>query len=100
MSDLSEVDVVICDDRYLIHEGRWSDGVRSVPCATTLDLIQALNDRGHLSQSQISENYHRLRSAGSHPVPFDAEELKQELNRAQIDKEVLVETPRANGYPA
>jgi hypothetical protein len=93
MSDLSEVDVVICDDRYLIHEGRWSDGTRSVPCATTLDLVHALNNRGHLSESQIREKYHRLRSAGYHPVPFNAEELKQELNRAEIDKEVLVETP-------
>jgi hypothetical protein len=93
MSDLSEVDAVICDDRYLIHEGRWSDGTKSAPCATTLDLVHALNSRGHLSETQIRENYHRLRSAGYHPVPFNAEELRQELNRAEIDKEHLVETP-------
>src|SRR5262249_17424459 len=68
MSDLSEVDVVICDDRYLIHEGRWSDEKRAVPCATALDLIHALNSRGRLSESQIYENYHRLRCAGYHPV--------------------------------
>ena len=73
MSDLSEVDAVICDDRYLIHEGRWSDGTKSAPCATTLDLLQALNSRGHLSETQVRENYHRLRSAGYHPVPFNAE---------------------------
>jgi hypothetical protein len=93
MSYLSEVDVVICDDRYLIHEGSWSDGSRRAPCATALDLLRALNSRGHLSETQIREYYHRLRSAGYHPVPFDAEELRNELNRAEIDKEHLIETP-------
>ncbi|SFV16905.1 hypothetical protein SAMN05192541_126138 [Bradyrhizobium arachidis] len=93
MSDLSEIDAVVCDDRYLIHEGRWSDGTRAVPCVTTLDLIRALNSRGQLSEPQIYEHHHRLRAAGYHPVPFDPEELKRELNRAEIETEHLVETP-------
>lgn len=93
MSDLSEIDAVVCDDRYLIHEGRWSDGKRAVPCVTTLDLIRALNSRGQLSEPQIYEHHHRLRAAGYHPVPFDHEELKRELSRAEIENEHLVETP-------
>jgi hypothetical protein len=93
MSDLSGVDLVVCDDRYLIHEARWSDGKRSVPCVTTLDLIHALNSRGQLSDPQIYENYHRLRAAGYHPVPFHPEELKRELYRAEIENEHLIETP-------
>ncbi|SFJ32621.1 HTH domain-containing protein [Bradyrhizobium sp. cf659] len=93
MSDLSEVDAVVCDDRYLIHEGRWSDGKRAVPCVTTLDLICALNSRGKLPEPQIYEHHHRLRAAGYHPVPFNREELKHELARAEIESDHLVETP-------
>lgn len=93
MSDLAETEAVVCDDRYLIHEGSWSDGKRSVQCVTTLDLVHALNSRGQLSESQIYENYHRLRAAGYYPVPLSTEELTRELRRAEIDNGHLIETP-------
>jgi hypothetical protein len=50
MSDLSQVDAMICDDRFLNKEIFWADGKWPAPCANTLDILSALNNRAVISQ--------------------------------------------------
>jgi hypothetical protein len=92
MSNVSEIDVVICDDRFLNKETFWADGTRQVPCASTLDLILALNSRAVISEQQKYELFHRLREGGYHAVPIDLSELLAEIDRASVDNQKLVET--------
>lgn len=93
MADLSGVDVVICDDRFLNKDMFWADGIRRIPCANTLDIIYALNDRARISQQQKYEYLHKLREAGYHAVPVEVQEILSELARAPRDQHGLVETP-------
>jgi hypothetical protein len=93
MSNVSEMDVVICDDRFLNKEEFWTDGAHRVPCASTPDLILALNSRAVISEQQKRELFHRLREGGYHAVPIDLSELLAEVGRASVDEQRLVETP-------
>lgn len=93
MADLSGLDVVVCDDRFLNKDLFWEDGIRRIPCANTLDLIYALNNRGRISQQQKYEYLHKLREAGYHAVPVEVEEILSELARAPLEQHGLVETP-------
>jgi hypothetical protein len=93
MSDLAELDVVVCDDRFLNKEIFWSDGKRKVACASTLDVINALNGRAIISEQQKFEFLHQLRKAGYYAVPVDSAELVRELNRAGMKDGGIEETP-------
>lgn len=93
MSDLTGVDVVICDDRMLNKEAVWSDGKRRVPCANTLDFLDALNVRGRISERQKFAHLHKLRIGGFYAVPLSEDELLNELKRASVRNGVLEETP-------
>jgi hypothetical protein len=92
MSDVSAIDAVVCDDRYLNKEPFWSDGSRRVPCACTLEIILALNNRGVISEQQKHGFLHTLREGGYYTVPADVSELYREISRATIDGMALVET--------
>jgi hypothetical protein len=98
MADLSGMDVVICDDRFLNKDLFWADGIRRVPCANTLDLIYALNNRARISQQQKHEYLHKLREAGYHAVPVEVQEILSELSRATFDQHGLVETPELSAF--
>jgi hypothetical protein len=74
MTDLSDIDVIVCDDRFLNKDLFWTDGKHRVPCANTLDLIYALNDRAKISQAQKYEYLHKLRVGGYHAVPIEPAE--------------------------
>ncbi|MCK1658602.1 hypothetical protein [Bradyrhizobium sp. 151] len=93
LTDLTDVDVVICDDRFLNKELFWADGRRRVTCATTIDVITALNSRAVLSEQQRFDLFHRLRVAGYALVPIEPNGLKSELLRARIQGDNLEETP-------
>jgi hypothetical protein len=93
MANVSEMDVVICDDRFLNKEEFWADGTHRVPSASTLDLILALNSRAVISEQQKRELFYRLREGGYHAVPIDLSELLAEIGRASVDEQRLVETP-------
>jgi hypothetical protein len=98
MSDLSEVDVVVCDDRFLNKETFWADGKRQVPCASTLDVIDALNGRAVISEQQKFDFRHQLRIAGYYAVPFDPAELLSALNRAGMKDGGIEETPELTAF--
>jgi hypothetical protein len=93
MSDLSGLDVIACDDRYLNREVFWSDGKHQVLCCSTLDIINALNSRAVISEQHKFEVLHQLRRAGYYAVPFDPAELLRELNRAGVSDGRVEETP-------
>jgi hypothetical protein len=97
MADLTDIDVVVCDDRFLNKDLFWTDETHRVPCANTLDLISALNDRAKISQSQKYEHLHKLRVGGYHAVPIEPAELLSELARALLDNNGLEETPELAG---
>jgi hypothetical protein len=92
LSDLSEIDAVAVDDRFLNKEAAWNDGTRQVPCVSTLEILLALNNRGVISEAQKYALLHRLREGGYYTVPTDALELLSELNRSTIEDEKLIET--------
>jgi hypothetical protein len=98
MADLSDIDVVVCDDRFLNKDLFWTDETHRVPCANTLDLISALNNRAKISQAQKHEYLHKLRIGGYHAVPIEPAELLSELARALLDKHGLEETPELTGF--
>jgi hypothetical protein len=93
MSDLSQVDTMICDDRFLNEEIFWADGKWRAPCANTLDILSALNSRAVISEQQKFGFLHQLRKGGYYAVPFDPTELLSELNRAGIKDGSIEETP-------
>ncbi|MEZ2142262.1 hypothetical protein AAE026_08140 [Bradyrhizobium sp. DN5] len=93
LTDLTDIDAVICDDRFLNKELFWEDGKRRVVCATTIDVIAALNSRTVLSEHQRFDLFHRLRVAGYALVPIEPNALKTELLRARIQNDRLEETP-------
>jgi hypothetical protein len=93
LSDLTDIDAIICDDRFLNKEPFWTDGKRRVLCATTVDVIAALNSRAVISEQQRFDHLYRLRVAGFCAVPIEPNELMNELLRARINAGVLEETP-------
>ena len=93
LSDLTGIDAVICDDRFLNKEPFWTDGAHKVPCASTVDVIAALNSRAVISEQQRYGYFHRLRVGGFYAVPIEPNELMSELLRARINAGVLEETP-------
>jgi hypothetical protein len=98
MADLSGLDVVVCDDRFLNKDLFWTDGNHRIPCANTLDLIYALNDRGKISQQQKYEYLHKLREGGYHAVAIELPEILTELSRAPLDQHGVVETPELSAF--
>ena len=98
LADLSDIDVVVCDDRFWNKDLFWNNETHRVPCANTLDLIFALNNRAKLSQAQKYEYLHKLRVGGYHAVPIEPGELLSELARALLDKHGLEETPELAAF--
>lgn len=93
VTDLTGVDVIIADDRYMNKEDFWSDGKRRVPCFSTLDVIGALYTKSLVSVAGRDELFHRLRIAGFCEVSVTKDEIVAELLRASIAEEAIVETP-------
>ena len=92
LSDLSELDAVAVDDRFLNKEAVWNDGSHHVPSVSTLEILLALNNRGVISEAQKYALLHRLREGGHYTVPTDVSELISELNRSTIEGDRFVES--------
>ena len=67
LSNLSEMDAIAVDDRFLNKEAVWNDGSRHVPCVSTLEILLALNNRGVISEAQKYALLHRLREGATTP---------------------------------
>ena len=93
LSDLTGIDAIVCDDRFLNKEPFWTDGERRVLCGTTVDVIMALNSRAVISEQQRFDYLYRLRVAGFCAVPIEPNDVINELLRARINNGVLEETP-------
>jgi hypothetical protein len=93
MSNLSGIDVVVCDDRFLNKDGFWDDSHRRAPVGNTADLLAGLNSRTVLSEEDKRGAFHKLRTAGYYAVPLNAAELLTHLDRAVLKDGVLSETP-------
>jgi hypothetical protein len=98
LADLSDIDVVVCDDRFWNKDLFWNNETHRVPCANTLDLIFALNNRAKLSQAQKYEYLRKLRVGGYHAVPIEPAELLSELAHALLEKHGLEETPELAAF--
>ncbi|WP_316176009.1 hypothetical protein [Bradyrhizobium sp. SZCCHNRI1073] len=92
LSDLSDLDAITADDRFLNKERFWTDESHQIPCVSTLEIIIALNGRGVISESQKYDALHRLREGGYYTVPTDSGELLRELNRSTIENDGLLES--------
>jgi hypothetical protein len=92
LSNLSEMDAIAVDDRFLNKEAVWNDGSRHVPCVGTLEILLVLNNRGLISEAQKYALLHRLREGGYYTVPTDVSELLSELGRSTVEGKRLVET--------
>src|SRR5206468_4245081 len=93
MSDLSEIDVIVVDDRFLNKDAHWSDGANRASTASTISVLKALNDRGKLAQSAVWRARHKLREAGYCLVPIDTDELMSYIAAPVVRESDLVETP-------
>ncbi|WKA27961.1 HTH domain-containing protein [Bradyrhizobium roseum] len=91
LSNLSDIDAIAADDRFLNKEAAWSDGSSRIPCVSTLEIIAALNSRGIISESQKYSLLNRLREGGYYAVPVDAVELLDGLGRSSVEDGKLVE---------
>ncbi|RWK43755.1 hypothetical protein [Mesorhizobium sp.] len=94
LSKLDNIDFVVVDDRCLSKLPNWSDGAgRTVPCTTTLDVLESLRRSGQLNDDGYWLARHRLRAGGFYAVPLDADELLHWLAAASIAEGSLHETP-------
>lgn len=94
LSKLADIDVVVADDRCLNKLSNWSDGAgRTVPCATTLDVLASLRRSGQLNNDGYWLARHRLRAGGFYAVPLEADELMHWLGLASSKDGLLDETP-------
>lgn len=93
MTDLSKVDLIVVDDRYLNKDAYWTDGAHRAPTASTFSILNALNARGKLSQPAMWRARHKLREAGYCLVPIESDELFSSINAAPINEGAVVETP-------
>ncbi|MER8715845.1 hypothetical protein [Mesorhizobium sp. M1295] len=94
LSILADTDVIVADDRCLNKLPNWTDGAnRTVPCATTLDVLSALHRSGQLDDDSYWSARHRLRVGGFSAMPLEADELLHWLATAPIEDGALRETP-------
>jgi hypothetical protein len=82
LGDLLGSDTVVFDDRALNKEPFVSDRAgQRARIVTSLDIIEELHARGHLSAVERRIYRHRLRIAGSCLMPLDAGEIKSAAQR-------------------
>ena len=84
LSDLTNVDALVCDDRALNKENFAADtkGNR-IPCMSTLDLLEELRARGVLSDVDWRSARHKLRIGGASIMPAQADEISHATGRSR-----------------
>jgi hypothetical protein len=93
MSNLTGIDAVACDDRFLNKEPVWSDSDRSVATVTSIDLLSCLLDRQKITGDEYRLARHKLRIGGYYAVPVTEVELLEQIDRANRANGTVVETP-------
>lgn len=94
LNDLSGVDLVCVDDRFLNRLAHWTDGRGQTAVATsTLSVLAALHAGQHIDAPAYWRARHKLRAASFYAVPLEATELALYLAAAPVAGDVLRETP-------
>jgi hypothetical protein len=94
MSDLTNIDIVVVDDRCLNKLPSWTDAAgKHASVGTTIDLITGLHISGQIDDPRYYELRHKLRAAGYAMMPIETEELTYHVTAAPIKGGLLLETP-------
>ncbi len=89
---IERLDVLVSDDRFLNKHLHADSQNRSVPIASTLDLLESLASSGAISDADRRFHRTRLRRAGYLFIPVDKDELLSQLQAATVTDGRLVET--------
>ncbi len=85
-------DVFISDDRFINNRLHADSDGRSVPIASTLDLMDTLASTGAVSNGDRQIHRTRLRRAGYLFIPVEQDELQRQLRNATVREGCLVES--------
>ena len=88
----NRLDVLLSDDRFLNNHPHVDSDGRSVPIASTLDLLDSLASSGAMSEADRRIHRTRLRRAGYLFIPVAKDELLWQLRTAAVRNGRLVET--------
>jgi hypothetical protein len=87
-----EVGAIITDDRAMNKAWNFDTGAGQIPVFTTLDLLDTLQSKGHISLDELFENKTKLRRAGYIFIPITQPELEHYLSATLMDGKRLVES--------
>lgn len=94
LSDLSGIDIVIADDRYLNKLPNWTDSSEQTAISgAVIDVLVALRGAGQLDDETYWNARHQLRTAGYYAVPLEVAELVHHLANAPVAEAKVCETP-------
>jgi Flp pilus assembly protein TadD len=83
LSDLTKVDALVCDDRALNKENWAADNNgKRIPCLTSLDLLEELQSRGLINETERVAARHELRKGAAAVMPVDVGEIVHAANRS------------------
>jgi hypothetical protein len=84
LSDLTQVEILICDDRALNKENFAADAKGNrIPCMSTLDLLEELRARGMLSEGDWRAARHTLRVGAASIMPIQIDEIIHAVGRSR-----------------
>jgi hypothetical protein len=94
LNDLSDIEVIVADDRCLNKAPNWTDAAgRSVPATSTLSVLAALRANGQIDNHAFWRARHRLRAAAFYAVPIEFDELMHHMANTSIVNGEVRETP-------
>lgn len=94
MGDLSEIDAMCADDRFLNKLAHWTDAKGNMAVSTsTLSVLASLHAAKQIDDPAYWRARHKLRAAGYYAVALEATELELYLRAAPCDADGLRETP-------
>ncbi|MDB5528099.1 MAG: hypothetical protein JWR51_1202 [Devosia sp.] len=86
-----QVDVVVIDDRFF-NQHNWMESEGRKPINTSLEVLTALHNAGHLTKASLNDARAKMRRAGFAMVPITPEELLELLEGAPASDGTLSET--------
>ncbi|MDJ0931295.1 hypothetical protein [Breoghania sp.] len=94
LSDLTGIDAVVTDDRFLNKLPAWTDGTKhSASAASTIDVLAELRRTGKFDEGTYWAARDKLRRSGFYAMPLEVNELVYHVTAAAIDNLHLRESP-------
>lgn len=94
----SDAAVVVSDDRYMNQHPFIDNDDARTPIWTSLDLLDALKDKGILDEMEVWADRTTLRQCGYMLIPSDRRELEHHLVKARVVDGELVETAELKAF--